>query len=132
MIALNVVPEWAYTFPQSVRVLMQVKLFCHPEGRVSCGPKDPMQPAGSIGAACECLGPSLRSGWQSLIGALVERFRLPGDVLLASGFFFGVFLHPGFPALARSGVAAGEGEAGNVNVRNRDFLARVLRVEPDN
>src|SRR3989441_1922166 len=61
---------------------------------------------------------------------LLQRLRLKRNVLLASGFLFGVFLHPRLPALAGGCVAAGEREGGDIGIRNRDFLRRILGIDP--
>src|SRR5437870_668479 len=61
---------------------------------------------------------------------LLQRLRLKRNILLPGGFFFGVSLHPRFPALAGGGVAAGEREGGDIGIRNRDFLRRILGIEP--
>src|ERR1051326_365748 len=45
---------------------------------------------------------------------LFQRFRLDSDVLLAGGLLLPVLAHPGLKALARGGVAAGEGQRGDL------------------
>ncbi len=62
-------------------------------------------------------------------GALVQGLGLEGDVGFAGGFLCGVFFHPGFPALARGGVASGEGEGGDVGVGDGDFFVGSLWEE---
>jgi hypothetical protein len=56
---------------------------------------------------------------------------MEAQVLFAGGLFLGVFLHPGFPGLAGGGVASGEGQGGDVGIRDRDLIVRILRVEAD-
>ncbi len=51
--------------------------------------------------------------------------------MFSGGFFLGVFFHPGFPAFAGGSVAAGEGEGGDVGVRDGGFFVGVFRVEAD-
>jgi hypothetical protein len=57
-----------------------------------------------------------------LLIALFQRFRLELDVLLACGFLLPIFANPGFEAFAGCGVAAGEGQRGNIGIGNRDLL----------
>ena len=66
-----------------------------------------------------------------IASSLVQRFGFEGDVGFAGGFFLGVFFHPGFPAFAGGGVAAGEGESGDVGVGDGDFFVGVFREEAD-
>src|SRR5579864_3017286 len=62
---------------------------------------------------------------------LVQRFRMQAQVLLPGRLFRGVLLHPGFPTLAGSSVAAGKGERPNVGVGNSNLFVRVFRIKPD-
>src|SRR6202000_900859 len=59
-----------------------------------------------------------------------QLLRLDADVLLPRSFFLGVLLDPGFEALARGGVAAGEFDAGYVAVANAYLGIAVLGKEP--
>src|SRR6266700_4523427 len=61
---------------------------------------------------------------------LLQRLWLERNILLAGGFLFAVFLHPSFPALASRCVAAGKREGGDIGIRNRDFLRRILGIDP--
>ncbi len=61
----------------------------------------------------------------------LQRLGLQRNVLLACRFFRGVFLHPGFPALACGGVAAGKSQSGNVGIRYSNFFVRALGIEVD-
>src|SRR5579872_5334487 len=51
------------------------------------------------------------------------------DVLFAGCFLLGVFLHPGFPALSRGGVAAGEGQCGDIRISDGNLLVLIFRKE---
>ena len=59
----------------------------------------------------------------------IEGFGFESDVGFARGFFGGVFFHPGFPALAGSRIAAGEGEGGDVGVRDSNLFVGRFGIE---
>src|SRR5437870_2534073 len=61
---------------------------------------------------------------------LLQRLWLERNILLAGSFLCRVFLHPCLPAFAGSGVAASKREGGDIGIRNRDFLRRILGIEP--
>src|SRR5438876_7180666 len=61
---------------------------------------------------------------------LLQRLWLERNILLAGGFLFAVFLHPRFPASAGSGVATSKCEGGDIGIRNRNLLRRILGIEP--
>src|SRR4051794_21498879 len=62
----------------------------------------------------------------------VQLLRRDADVLLPRGLLLVVLLDPRLPALAGGGVAAGEGELGDVGVADAHLLVLVLRDQPDN
>src|SRR5271157_727381 len=61
--------------------------------------------------------------------ALLKRLWLQRDVLFAGGLLLPVLADPGFPAFASGGVASSEGQGGDIGIRNRNFLRRILRNE---
>src|SRR5437868_5235629 len=60
---------------------------------------------------------------------LIELFGLDADVLLARLALLPIFSHPGFVALTRSGIAAAEGERGDIGIRNIQLLIRVRGID---
>ncbi len=50
-------------------------------------------------------------------------------MLFAGGFFLPILADPGFPAFAGGGVASGEGESGDVGIRDGNLLRRIFRDE---
>ena len=60
---------------------------------------------------------------------LVEVLRFERDVLFAGGFFLPILADPGFPAFAGGGVASGEGESGDVGIRDGNLLRGIFRDE---
>ena len=61
---------------------------------------------------------------------LLQRLRLQRNSLFAGSLPLPILLHPGFPTLARRGVATAERQRGNVGIRDRNLLVRVLRNQP--
>src|SRR5262249_45689494 len=61
----------------------------------------------------------------------LQILRLYPYILLARRSLLPVLAHPRFPALARRGIPAAEGQRRDLRVRNRNFLRGVLGVEPD-
>src|SRR5216684_3544301 len=55
--------------------------------------------------------------------SLLQLFGLDRNVLLAFGALFPVFFYPGFVAFAGGGVASGEGDGGDLGIRDGGALA---------
>ena len=61
---------------------------------------------------------------------LLQRLWLERNILLPGSFLSRVFLYPRFPTFAYGCVAAGKREGGNIGIRNRNLLRRILGIEP--
>jgi len=57
----------------------------------------------------------------------VQLFGPELDVLLARPLLFPILADPGFPTLARGGVAAGEGQARDIGIGNAELVRIVFR-----
>src|SRR4029077_1546274 len=71
------------------------------------------------------------SGGKNRALRLLQGLRLKGQIALSGRLFLPVFTHPGFPALARSGIASGKNECRDFGIGNFDTLVGIARQDAD-